>query len=128
MIGLVIASSPICRPAFVDQVKVITRGMGWLTKASPISRAGPATTLSTPGGSPRFLKYLGKDQTTRDGSIRGWFQHDRVSQRQGRGDRAISKVEGKVPRADYSYYTHGAAVDSAFLPRMSEGRMRPSAP
>lgn len=43
-------------PTGVDPVKLTTRGVGWVTIASPMSEPEPTTTDSSPSGSPASSK------------------------------------------------------------------------
>ncbi len=51
-IGLCAASSMMRRPTSVEPVNEITRGIGWRTKASPITLPWATITLSTPAEDP----------------------------------------------------------------------------
>ena len=97
------AASASLRPVAVEPVKLIRRTAGFSTSSSPIGAASPGawvTMFRTPAGSPASAKISPQSSPPDDRRPLRRLQHDRVAERERRGDRARREDQRRVPRRD----------------------------
>ncbi len=95
------ASSPMRRPTAVEPVKLMIRTSGSVISASPTS-GPPGSTCSRPSGRPASSKTRARTTPPQTRGARVRLEHDRVAERERRGDRADGQDLREVERRDHA--------------------------